>query len=398
MKILQLHPIMKTINGSERMLIEWNNRLLKDGYQSYIAALNVDKECKKLMSEKTVLFQSKFNFNRNTGIFLILQLVFYPLLILPKLIISKPVDIIIAHNSNTMFTAIIYSLLQKIFKGKIIQLILLCQEPPRFVYDLKNVTKKRMNFVGKIFFEIFTFIFRKFDKFLVKKADNVLANSIYSKGIIEQIYNRHDVMVTYPGVNFSHENKQVNLNVEYDIPEDAFILLSVGKLHTRKNFEFQIKCLKQLLKAKHNVHLIIVGKGPEKGNLERLVKNLNLKERVTLTGFVADELLYSYYDQADLFTFSAYREPFGIVVIEAMANNKAVVVPNEGGPAEICIDSKTGFVYKQGNKDDFIKKVLKLIENREKRNNFQKNAIQRAKLFTWDNSYQKLTKIIERKL
>lgn len=98
------------------------------------------------------------------------------------------------------------------------------------------------------------------------------------------------------------------------------IVLGVGRMVYYKGFE-------HLVRAMTNVagHLLIIGKGPLRENLDQLVQDLGLRERVTLLSEVDD--IRPYYHAADVFALSSVMrsEAFGIVQLEAMACGKPVV-------------------------------------------------------------------------
>jgi len=242
--------------------------------------------------------------------------------------------------------------------------------------------------------DVFAPLYKIFDGFLVNRADLIFANSQYSKRLIEKTYLKKNIQVTYPGASSMKDNINFDIRKKYKIDNDDFILITVGKLHPRKNISFLIQSLKKIIPLYPKIHLLIVGSGPEKDHLEKLVKELKLCKFVTLAGFVPDQRLYSFYRQSSLFVFSALREPFGIVVVEAMINGKAVLVPDEGGPAEICINGETGLVFKPNNSNDFVEKALLLINNKRLRAKLETGAKKRAKIFSWDRSYAELIKTI----
>jgi phosphatidylinositol alpha-1,6-mannosyltransferase len=84
---------------------------------------------------------------------------------------------------------------------------------------------------------------------------------------------------------------------------------------------------------------------------------------VVFTGFVADELLPSYYDACDLFVLPSLKEGFGIVFLEAMYHAKACVGAIAGGIPEVVEDGETGLLAEPDSVDSFAQCVVRLLGN-----------------------------------
>lgn len=110
------------------------------------------------------------------------------------------------------------------------------------------------------------------------------------------------------------------------------IILSVGRLVPYKGYPVLIRSMKYL---PEKYQLVIGGSGPLKGELEELIDSENLRGRVCLEGYIADEALPAYYGAGDIFVLASIMktEAFGIVQIEAMSLGKPVVatiIPGSG--------------------------------------------------------------------
>lgn len=110
------------------------------------------------------------------------------------------------------------------------------------------------------------------------------------------------------------------------------ILLSVGRLVPYKGFPVLIRAMKYL---PDDYRLVIGGSGPMKKELEELIDKEKLQGRVSLEGYIFDDLLPAYYNASDIFVLSSIMktEAFGIVQLEAMSCGKPVVatiIPGSG--------------------------------------------------------------------
>ncbi len=112
------------------------------------------------------------------------------------------------------------------------------------------------------------------------------------------------------------------------IPDDAKLMLGLGRLHPVKGFDILIRAAALL----PDVYCIIAGEGPERPKLEALIADLHLGHRVKLLGWRTDSgaLLKA----ADIFVSSSRHEPLGNMVLEAFAAQTPVLAAKSEGPAE----------------------------------------------------------------
>jgi glycosyltransferase involved in cell wall biosynthesis len=120
--------------------------------------------------------------------------------------------------------------------------------------------------------------------------------------------------------------------------------------------------------------LVIAGKGEERDNLERLVFELNLRDRVIFTGFVWGDDKWSLLKNCDVFVLPSVVEAFGIAVIEAMACEKPVIATNTGPFPEIIRDGETGLLVPLYAPDALADAVIELALNEEKRKEMGERA------------------------
>ena len=117
-------------------------------------------------------------------------------------------------------------------------------------------------------------------------------------------------------------------------------ILSVGRLAPQKDHKNLIEAFSSVVKS-HNAILVILGEGPLRSELEALIKQLKLEDRIFLHGFVLDP--YPWFRSADLFVLSSLWEGFGNVIIEAFECGLPVVSTNcPSGPGEILKDGLFG--------------------------------------------------------
>jgi glycosyltransferase involved in cell wall biosynthesis len=121
-------------------------------------------------------------------------------------------------------------------------------------------------------------------------------------------------------------------------PHDAsFRFLAVGHLYAHKGMHTLIDAFAEAF-PDADVELIIGGTGPERKRLQRQISDRALSSRVRLAGQLTSEQVVQHMHRADVFVLPSHREPFGVVVLEALACGMPVLATKSGGPSSIVTD------------------------------------------------------------
>lgn len=161
---------------------------------------------------------------------------------------------------------------------------------------------------------------------------------------------------------------------EIGVPEDAFLILSVGELNENKNHQVVIRALGQL--KDNNIHYVIAGEGDKKEYLAKLAKGLNVN--LHLLGHRSD--VAELYKTADVFCLPSKREGLNVSIMEAMASGLPCIVSNVRGCSDLS-DKNIDGLCESYNADSFLKAITKFY-NKEHLNNFERdlNAITYTKI------------------
>lgn len=122
--------------------------------------------------------------------------------------------------------------------------------------------------------------------------------------------------------------------------EGKRVIVHVGRVSYEKDIDMVIRAM-----SKVDAHLLIVGKGPAKDDMEKLVGELDLDDKITFTGFVSDEELPRFYNMADMVISASKFETQGLTILEAMATGKPVACRNGRAFAEIVKDGVNGYLF-----------------------------------------------------
>ncbi len=138
--------------------------------------------------------------------------------------------------------------------------------------------------------------------------------------------------------------RTLNLREEYNIPREAVVLGTAGRLVPSKNLHSGIEIIKSLQSTgSNNAFLFIAGTGNEQENLEKFAKELSLERQVIFIGNVERLSQTSFYSELDIFLFfGGKREGLPNVILEALCQNTIVVSAAATGAAEIITESFLG--------------------------------------------------------
>ena len=218
----------------------------------------------------------------------------------------------------------------------------------------KNYWKRwgRQNNVSKINVMFAPF----FERLLVKlKQDCIHTVSEATKDDLLQFGTKKPIYVIHNALTDSGTYTIANPN--------KFQFVCVGRLVFYKNIEIIIKAINIARKSEPKVKLIIVGGGPQRKILEDLTKKLDLQNNIEFTGYVTVEEKTKLIGTSNALLFPTLCEGFGLVILEAFSQNRAVLVSNIRPMSDIVTDGKTGYLLDPHDENEWAKKILSLVSN-----------------------------------
>ena len=160
------------------------------------------------------------------------------------------------------------------------------------------------------------------------------------------------------------------------VRDKDFVFL--GRLVSDKGPDLAITALYELNKKGLDKNLTIIGDGPEKENLKKLSSSLDLDSKINFkSSLFGEELVMQLNKHNFLLVPSVWEEPFGLVVLEAMACGCIPIVSNSGGLPEAL--GNAGLLFDKGNLNALVEKMEYLITNTTLRDNFRNEAISHLK-------------------
>ena len=153
--------------------------------------------------------------------------------------------------------------------------------------------------------------------------------------------------------------------------QNKLVVGSIGSLIKRKANSHLLQAIALLKKTgTHPLHVVLVGEGPDRAELTRLVKELGLQDDVTFTGFQNNPM--NWMAAMDIVVLASANEGLPRVILEAMLLAKPVVASDIVGSNELVANSQSGFLYPYGDLEKLTMSLKKLIEEDTLRNQFGK--------------------------
>ncbi len=222
-------------------------------------------------------------------------------------------------------------------------------------------------------------------------GNHFIAISKDVKRYLEQVMPRDLRVVTLlsNAIDFELFRKPLDWRPASD--EKVLRLVNTGSLVDKKNQAFLIEVAAILRSKKVTFKIDLLGDGPNRSKLEDLIRMLSLGDHVILHGNVdnVEQFLW----EADLYLHSATYEPFGLVLIEAMAAGLPVVCLDGKGNRDIMKEGKNGYMLSEQDPVAFAGRIIELKEDNDLYKSISEYAVKDAEHFDIKSYVDRLLKL-----
>lgn len=267
---------------------------------------------------------------------------------LATLLAHEGVDIIHAHNSRTALASTLAVGLAG--KGRTIATQHFI-EPGRLLEGtlrrtVKNFAHRCMN--------------RRIDHFIAISL--AVADAMISRGDTKP----EKVTIVPNGIpspNAAELQSRARVRAQLRIQPDIPLIVCAARLEPEKDIESLIAAMGLLKRQCTSARCIVLGEGSQRAALQESVRRIGVEETVALLGFHNDAM--SLINAADLVVLPSRAEPFGLVLLEAMALEKPVIATRAGGPMEIVVHGETGYLVPPSEPEFLADAIRTLVMDRE---------------------------------
>lgn len=201
----------------------------------------------------------------------------------------------------------------------------------------------------------------------IKKMNRIVLLTNEQKNDIESLFGKNKTFCVIPHAAKNSIEKKTK---EYN----QYTAVTLARLSDQKALHEAIKAFKLVVDKIPKAKYYIYGSGKEKENLNQLIKELNLENNIKLKKYTNNPS--KVYQSAACSLLTSNFEGFGMVITESMANGTPVIsYDTKYGPNDIIENNKNGFLIPKGNREEFAKKIIKLMKSKRLRNKLSKNTL-----------------------
>lgn len=184
------------------------------------------------------------------------------------------------------------------------------------------------------------------------------------------------------------------IDEKYDLKGKKVVLFT-GRLTPQKGVDYLIKAARQI-----KGEVLILGDGPERANLQKLIDDLKVTN-CRILGYMSPKVHLSYkafYARADVYVApSTWKEPLGLVILEAMAAKTPVIATRAGGIMSLVKDGYNGYLVHVRNSAEIVTRVNELLENEPLRRKMAERSYELVvKKYTWGRIADQFTAIYKK--
>lgn len=278
-----------------------------------------------------------------------------------------------------------------------------CADWSAFYSQRKNkplVVTYHNDIIGKGVASLIARIYNSFAlKYVLKTADKIVITQpsyLHSSAHLTEYRDKIEIIPNGVDVDKFKPEKMQTDDFSY-----IFFLSVLDEFHQYKGLDYLLKALKIVKDKIPNVKLIVGGKGVLLHHYQEMAVSLGLMDNVEFAGFIPDEQIVDYYNQANVFvlpSISSLQEGFGIVALEALACQTPVVTTNIVGVAEDLKQIEGGLVIPPKDTKKLADAIIQILEDEQLQNEMGERGRKLVeKKYTWKgvaSSMEKLYKNI----
>lgn len=205
---------------------------------------------------------------------------------------------------------------------------------------------------------------------------NVNGQTLTSEVQLEKLnqlydYDASNIRIIPPGVDIHrfHVPTGEEKRIKTTLPSRYIYCLS--RIDTNKGHDLLLTAFDAVRREVDDVDLVIGGGSPNPkereqevfGMMEAIIEEMGMKNKVHIIGYVADEMMVTYYQQSLFFVLPSLFEPFGMTTQEAMACGKAVIASKFGGIRNVITHNMSGLLVDVRDPEEFASEMIRLVRD-----------------------------------
>jgi glycosyltransferase involved in cell wall biosynthesis len=273
-----------------------------------------------------------------------------------------------------------------------------------------NRLRKDVLYVSHLHDNMFQFRKATLKDFTSKKR----ITELYERNLILKKYssaNKRFIAISKDVKNYFSNNLPLNLTKQVILINNGFFfdsfynpqiknecnnplrLVTIGSLVDKKNQAFLIPVVKYLNEKGLKVILNILGDGPNKTKLNKLIVDENLEDQIFLKGNVNN--VPEYLHETDIYLHPATYEPFGLAILEAMSAGLPCICLNGRGNKDIISNGINGYIFESNQLEEFCQSIIQLTEDKKLYRFIATNGQNRSKEFDMQQYIKKIYEVYQ---
>jgi len=291
-------------------------------------------------------------------------------------------------GTNSLEFRLPFYLARHIEREKIDTVVCINQRPMLYAFLARRLTRHKFRIIQAIHVTTLVTMFQRLKNFLLyrplfNRCDLVIFVSEGQRRywLSGGFMNGDKTKCIYNGIDVDHykddysREERLEFRRKLGFTETAYVVGICARLHSGKKHTELIAALETVRRAGIDAKVLIIGDGPERANLESLIKSKGLEQHVVITGFQKD--IRPFISVSDCIALTSQAEAFPLSIIEGMAMGKPVISSEVGGTPEQIEHGVTGFLYKSGDIEN-LAKYLKVLSDPALRTKMGERARQAA--------------------
>lgn len=250
------------------------------------------------------------------------------------------------------------------------------------VYTVHTMYEEYTHFVSKGLSGRFPNTFMKIVKRVMRKfitaSDVTIVPSKKIKDLMLSYNIESDYNIVPTGIKleafkskFYQKEDVISIKKQYNIKEDDFVCLFVGRISLEKSIDVLIDGFKEINNDK--IKFLVVGGGPYLKAIQERVKKENLENEIIFTGIVPSDKIGLYYQLGDVFLNASISETQGLTYIEALAAELPLIVRYDKVLENVVVDGENGYFFHKA--EELPEKIKNLYEDKDLFNKIKGNTL-----------------------
>jgi glycosyltransferase involved in cell wall biosynthesis len=230
-------------------------------------------------------------------------------------------------------------------------------------------------------------------RWLLQRADEIVGQSRNTVAHLSQYYGvQREVSLIPLGIERPPSAVRAS-RAEFGLSEEAFVLITIGRLVARKATTQLVDILAAAELA--DAHLLVVGDGPDAAAIAERAAAHGIRNRVHFLGQVPDSRKHAALAISDVFVSASQHEGFGLVFLEAMAYSLPIVCYDEGGQTDFLASGESGYLVRLNDRDSFVRAIRQLHGSRELRLDLGRRNRERVEAYFIDSCAARYEAVFE---